>query len=914
MPNYQPVLFTLPADTSSVNLELKPYIQPFERILARAELAGLLPEISINNPFDEPADNYVQLAASAPAELLRQRLAYWQRVTNGIPQPTSQVLYEASESLSDQGNLADLANRLPHNRRLRYGPHDLHEYRGKFFPQLVRSLVNFSGIPIGSLVVDPFCGSGTTTCEARLLGMRTVGIDLNPLSVLIARTKTAILELNPTLLQHEAERIFQNLNRPAAEPVTLPWSQLDINYLNRWFDPNALSDLAYLLRLLSDCSHPIISDLFKVCLSNIIRDVSWQKDTDLRVRKEITPYPHGAAIKNFKEELQRQLSKLLPFLIVVKQECAGLSFADYEIVEGDTRQITQAFPSRAGECSLLVTSPPYATALPYIDTDRLSLIVLGLLSRKDHRSREELMIGNRETLESQRQAMWDGYQAKRKELPESICSFIDDLAHHHHGDQVGFRRRNLPALLAKYFTDMADAMSSAKSLMKPGAYGFYVVGNNSTNVDGRRVEIPTDRFLWEIASKVGWNQEKLVSMELLPSRDIFRMNRGSAETILVLSAPKRVAIYSNLNHAAFTGNGSAWNFHDEDTQPHLHALHSYPARFIPQIPHKAVEDYSAIGQTILDPFCGSGTTILESILLGRPAIGVDSNAVAVLISQAKTNRYTSKDLFALQRFLLELKHLPTDKAWRPGYDKLAYWFDEKAIGDLSYIRGAIDTLTEPCRTFALAVFSSVVIRVSYQDSDTHYTRVEREYKSYSAFSIYRAKLQESLERLAQIADTPKAHAQIHLADARHLDFLAENSVDLIVTSPPYLNAYDYHKYHRQRLHWIDGDIAMARDMEIGKHDTFSRPRATPDLYFQDMRKCFTEWGRVLRPGCRALVVIGDGIVSGEPVPVADRFTVMMGGIGFELENHWLREILKTNKSFNQNARIDKEHILLYAKS
>ena len=69
MPNYQPVLFTLPADTSSVNLELKPYIRPFERILARAELAGLLPEISINNPFDEPADNYVQLAASAPAEL-----------------------------------------------------------------------------------------------------------------------------------------------------------------------------------------------------------------------------------------------------------------------------------------------------------------------------------------------------------------------------------------------------------------------------------------------------------------------------------------------------------------------------------------------------------------------------------------------------------------------------------------------------------------------------------------------------------------------------------------------------------------------------------------------------------------------------------------------------------------------------
>jgi site-specific DNA-methyltransferase (cytosine-N4-specific) len=83
---------------------------------------------------------------------------------------------------------------------------------------------------------------------------------------------------------------------------------------------------------------------------------------------------------------------------------------------------------------------------------------------------------------------------------------------------------------------MRDAMRSALVLMKPGARAFYVVGNNSTEVQGTKVDIPTDMLLFEIAATVGWKQEELINMELLPSRDIFRENRGSKETILCLRA------------------------------------------------------------------------------------------------------------------------------------------------------------------------------------------------------------------------------------------------------------------------------------------------------------------------------------------------------------------------------------------
>ena len=73
-------------------------------------------------------------------------------------------------------------------------------------------------------------------------------------------------------------------------------------------------------------------------------------------------------------------------------------------------------------------------------------------------------------------------------------------------------------------------------MMKPGNFGFYIVGNNSTRINGERITIETDRFLWEIGKLVGWKQRKIVNMELLPSRDIFRYQRGTAESILWFQA------------------------------------------------------------------------------------------------------------------------------------------------------------------------------------------------------------------------------------------------------------------------------------------------------------------------------------------------------------------------------------------
>ena len=99
----------------------------------------------------------------------------------------------------------------------------------------------------------------------------------------------------------------------------------------------------------------------------------------------------------------------------------------------------------------------------------------------------------------------------------------------------------------------------------------------------------------------------------------------------------RKAIYTEADEAKLIEKGTAWNFHDEKTQEFLHNLHPYPAKYIPQIPRKAILEYTEVGETVYDPFCGSGTTLLEASNYGRNAIGTDNNAVAVLLSKAKTN-------------------------------------------------------------------------------------------------------------------------------------------------------------------------------------------------------------------------------------------------------------------------------------
>ncbi len=530
---------------TSVVCRIKDGIQPFERRLALEELRALADGPMRPCDGDEATASTFLLSGAVQPVTLRKTLAYWRSIGVEPDGLTAQVRAEATLAAAQNGeSLAELCRpeypgetpRVARKRCLRYATHGLHEYRGKFFPQLVRALVNIARVPADGIVLDPMGGSGTTLVEARLAGRTSYGLDMNPLSVFVADVKCRALSLRPASLAKAYESLERALNGDAVRGDRPYFERLpadDQTYLARWFAPPVLDELDLVQQAIDELRPKVLRDCYRVCLSNILRGVSWQKKDDLRVRRQVEELPTGEVMRRFLKEALRSTKVIAAFNA---QRC-GERLGHHWMREGDARHAAREFPKLVGEVDTIITSPPYATALPYIDTDRLSLAYLGLLPRHVHRSRDLLMIGNREVTERRRADYWSRFVADRDSLPQATVQLVNRIHLLNQGREVGFRRRNLPALLAKYFFDMREAVGEMYSMLRPGACAFMVIGNNRTTAGGKLIDIKTADHLTDIATSCGFRRTGDLPMEMLSSRDIYRKNAMPSERIVALRKP-----------------------------------------------------------------------------------------------------------------------------------------------------------------------------------------------------------------------------------------------------------------------------------------------------------------------------------------------------------------------------------------
>ena len=151
---------------------------PYERELARREVSTLLPTAKV-----EESENGIRLLGAVDRKVA-DRLVYFRSITDG--QKTAPTMQAKLERVNGNG-----VNR----QSTRYSAHGLHEYKGKFNPQVARAILNVLGIPVGARVIDPFCGSGTSLLECAHLGMRAIGADINPLAVFISNAKLTAINL-----------------------------------------------------------------------------------------------------------------------------------------------------------------------------------------------------------------------------------------------------------------------------------------------------------------------------------------------------------------------------------------------------------------------------------------------------------------------------------------------------------------------------------------------------------------------------------------------------------------------------------------------------------------------------------------------------------------------------------------------
>jgi DNA modification methylase len=330
----------------------------------------------------------------------------------------------------------------------------------------------------------------------------------------------------------------------------------------------------------------------------------------------------------------------------------------------------------------------------------------------------------------------------------------------------------------------------------------------------------------------------------------------------------------------------------------IHNLHPYPTRFVPQIPATLIKTLSSPGETVLDPFCGSGTTLVEAGRLGRRAVGVDSNPLAILISRVKNTRISSESGQAVRAAVAFASSLVASfwsrstlfgkteecvddqirdhcrdlgieaSAWIPSSTVLrdiSDWFSRPVLTELLLIRTAIDQCHAAAARDLLSVaLSSVLLQLSHQKSDTRLTKVIRDFGPREALGAWRRKVTDLQQLLAAEQDSLRwPAAELYERDARELGFLQPCSVDLVVTSPPYPNVYDYHTFHRLRLLVLGLQYANAGPLDMSLREYGRESSGNRSTFRTEISSVLNSLKRVVKPAAICVFVIGASRIRGK---------------------------------------------------
>ena len=389
----------------------------------------------------------------------------------------------------------------------------------------------------------------------------------------------------------------------------------------------------------------------------------------------------------------------------------------------------------------------------------------------------------------------------------------------------------------------------------------------------------------------------------------------------------------------------------------MHNFHSFPAKFPPGLPKLFIDELTSPGDVVLDPMCGSGTTIIESVLSSRVAIGCDIDPLSAIIAQVKSRHHNPTYLNDVLELILnnaqisidtrkrELENILGNK-WDPESKMfIDYWFSHNTQIELIALLGEIEKLQRPeLENFFRLVFSSIIItksggvsnaldlahtrphkakNITSTDTPAHNFQIFRESNSgYSSSKIIKPALLEFRKKarvnIKSLSDINKETIvpSILIGDTRHLP-LQNESIDLIVTSPPYAsNAIDYMRAHKFSLVWFGYPISLLskkRRAYIGSESIGQLqhknvfPENTDKVlkqissidpkkalivgkYYSESLQILIELFRVLKPGKSLIYVVGSSIIRGVDIEVASCLQELGESIGFKIPKIGLRNI------------------------
>lgn len=405
---------------------------------------------------------------------------------------------------------------------------------------------------------------------------------------------------------------------------------------------------------------------------------------------------------------------------------------------------------------------------------------------------------------------------------------------------------------------------------------------------------------------------------------------------------------------------NSWNFKTADTKEYTHCYHAYPAMMIPQVARTLIEQYAPKDgcNLIFDPYMGSGTSLVEASIKGINSIGTDINPLARMISEAKVTHF---DVCEIEMCLTQIQSIPLEfsitKVVKTDFSHISnypFWYSEDSLMRLSYISQVIDSFDDKVQLFFKIALSEVVREVSYTRNGEfkRFRMSEDKIKKFTpdVFGLFEKKVYRNLHGLKQFNEAD-CNADVKICDFNSVysvpdDILPDNSVDMIITSPPYGDSHTtvaYGQFSRWANEWFGFPNAQNLDNLLmgGKKNAaqqFETQSIATELkniqnvdtkryaevlsFLNDYYFSISHIAPKIRIGGKICYVVGNRTVKGIQIPL-DYFTAeTFERFGFKHNKTIVREIPNkrmpsktspTNKTGAKVATMSHEYIVVMTK-
>ena len=362
----------------------------------------------------------------------------------------------------------------------KYLTHGFHPYPAGMMPLIAKKIIEKYATRKDDLILDPFCGSGTVLVEALVHNKNAIGFDINPLAVLIAKAKTT--PINPKILKEEIEKLLDEIRRDNSNYPEPP-----IPNLYYWFKPNVVKELSKILHHIKEIKEEEIYNFFATAFSYCVWKVSNTRKGEYKLYR-------------ISEE---QLAKwnpnvLLTFSEILYENLRGMR-AFYKIMEGKSVK-AEIYQKDVRECwlenevTLILTSPPYG--------DSKTTVAYGQFSRYP-----ALWLGLKDVIDVDKKSL--GGIRRRGDVSKLESETLEDVF-----NKVYEKDPNRAWDLYSFFYDMDRAISKLSEALKKNGYMVFVIGNRTV----RRIKVPTDKILVELARKYGFKHDKTIYRKIPTKR------------------------------------------------------------------------------------------------------------------------------------------------------------------------------------------------------------------------------------------------------------------------------------------------------------------------------------------------------------------------------------------------------------